>query len=242
MIAELFKLPRRGVLVVVAAVLLVIMWAMLNHRDSYEDSDTDSDASDSAEWDPEDDLNWDLDGDDPRATAVNTTLKDAPDSENEISDLADGTRRERRKERRARRRDMRLQRNDRRGGGGGNGGGKSLGGNGGRSGGRGGGGGACPAGYTSGQMTFYSGNEPELGYGTGTVGSHDNKLVAGKSVATPNARDYGRKVDIRGYGIVTVDDECRGGGCKEFDMYMGDRVRSSDLNRKGVENICYKWM
>lgn len=97
--------------------------------------------------------------------------------------------------------------------------------------------------WRSGQATYYASDEPELGYGTGPMGSRDNPLVKGVSVASKRTGDFGRRVCLRGLswgrdGVYRVDDECRGRGCKDFDVFVGESMGGDE----GVDDIQYKWL
>lgn len=95
-------------------------------------------------------------------------------------------------------------------------------------------------GYT-GQMTHYAGSEPELGYGTGTVGYMGTNLKANKSVAVKESEwrnMWCRKVTINGKNYI-VDNVCRGPTCKTFDLYLGDNVSASTLAKKGIKNVTW---
>lgn len=88
-------------------------------------------------------------------------------------------------------------------------------------------------------MTYYWGSEPDIGFGTGNVGACDNKLVAGKSVAVPAAKWNelkGRRVSIEGVcDDCVVDDMCKGPGCKDIDMYVGNKQGGKD----GIKSVKY---
>lgn len=97
--------------------------------------------------------------------------------------------------------------------------------------------------WRAGKATYYASDEPELGYGTGPMGSRDNALVEGISVASKNPGDFGRGVCIRGLssaddGVYRVDDECRGKGCKDFDIFVGKSMNGDE----GIDDIMYKWL
>lgn len=107
------------------------------------------------------------------------------------------------------------------------------------------GGGGCDGSgnWLSGQATYYAANEPDVGHGTGPIGSRDNPLIRGTSVATRNGGDFGRRVCIRGLksmpdGVYRVDDVCAGGGCRDFDVFVGSNMGGGE----GVDSIQYKWL
>ncbi len=89
-------------------------------------------------------------------------------------------------------------------------------------------------------MTFYWGSEPELGYGTGDQGACDNDLRPMKSVAVKHSnweRYKGSRVVIEGYCCdCVVDDYCLGSGCKDLDLYVGNK---NSGKYDGVKSVKY---
>ena len=83
----------------------------------------------------------------------------------------------------------------------------------------------------------------------GPLGANGKKLVAFKSVAVRLA-DYpklkGKKVEIKGVGVLTVDDSCAGSGCKDFDVFMGDDAqlvaRLPQWKKEGIVKVEYRWV
>lgn len=96
--------------------------------------------------------------------------------------------------------------------------------------------------WKNGRMTYFWGSEPDLGYGTGTVGACDNKLRPFKSVAVPEKlwpKLKGRSVQIKGVCTAcVVDDMCRGPECKDLDVYVGD---TNDKGYDGIKKVQYKF-
>lgn len=96
-------------------------------------------------------------------------------------------------------------------------------------------------GWKQGQMTYYWGSEPDLGYGTGTVGGCDNPLKPFKSVAVPQRQwedMRGRTVSIKGVCTAcVVDDLCAGPACKELDLYVGN---TNPNKYDGIKDVQYK--
>lgn len=103
---------------------------------------------------------------------------------------------------------------------------------------------ACDSvdGWRRGKATYYAANE-----GGGDMGSHDNRLIRGLSVAVKEAwaDRVGNWVCIRGLQTASngselrrVDDLCAGGGCREFDVYQGHEM----IGDEGVDTIEYAWL
>ena len=96
--------------------------------------------------------------------------------------------------------------------------------------------------WKSGQMTYYWASEPELGNGTGPMGTRDNRLVAMKSIALKGSladANFGRRVEIEGMGSdFVVADKCLGGGCKDIDLFVGQNSGGHD----GVRPIRYRFL
>lgn len=97
-------------------------------------------------------------------------------------------------------------------------------------------------GWKRGQMTYYWGSEPDLGFGTGTVGACDNPLKPYTSVAVPKRQWEelrGRTVSIKGVcAACVVDDMCAGPDCKELDFYVGSK---NTKGYDGIKDIEYKF-
>lgn len=97
-------------------------------------------------------------------------------------------------------------------------------------------------GWRRGVTTYY------MSYEGGPVGAGGKRLVPFKSVAVP-LEDFdemeGRLVEIRGFGTYRVDDGCRGGGCKDFDIFVGDdadEARRLPNWKDGNIDIQYRWI
>jgi hypothetical protein len=96
--------------------------------------------------------------------------------------------------------------------------------------------------WTAGQATYYTSHEG------GSRGANGKALRAFESVAVPEvefARRRGQRVELHGIGVFVVDDACAGGGCKDFDVYVGDSVANAARLpdwRKGVMPVEYRWL
>lgn len=93
-------------------------------------------------------------------------------------------------------------------------------------------------GWSKGQMTYYWGSEPDVGFGSGPVGGCNNQLEAYKSVAVPQ-RHWdelkGRTVAIEGTcDDCVVDDMCAGPQCVDLDLYVGWENSDGKDGRKDV--------
>lgn len=78
---------------------------------------------------------------------------------------------------------------------------------------------AADGGWRSGEATYY------MSYESDPVGAGGRRLEAFRSAAVPEAefeRREGEWVEIRGIGSFRVDDACAGGGCRDFDIFVGD--------------------
>lgn len=99
---------------------------------------------------------------------------------------------------------------------------------------------------TRGIMTWYSYENNES-----NTGSFDNKLVVFKSVARSHDSNIPLHTKVfipllKGFpmnngklhdGYVRVDDDCRGGGCKYLDLYVGSNAQR-DRYRKWMSAKC----
>lgn len=93
----------------------------------------------------------------------------------------------------------------------------------------------------TGWMTHYAGSEADKGHGTGTTGYMGTRLRANKSIAVKQSKwkSMGcRRVKIGGKTYV-VDNVCRGPTCRDLDLYLGDRVSESQINKRGVKRVTY---
>lgn len=96
-------------------------------------------------------------------------------------------------------------------------------------------------GWQKGEATYY------MSYEGGPVGAGGRRLEAFKSVAVP-VRQFKRRqgdwVEIRGIGTFRIDDACAGGGCKEFDIFVGDSEENAHRLpnwEEGNMPIQYRW-
>lgn len=99
---------------------------------------------------------------------------------------------------------------------------------------------------TDGIMTWYSYEDNES-----NMGSFDNKLLVFKSVARSHDSHIPLHTKVyipllKGFpmnngqlhdGYVRVDDDCRGGGCKYLDLYVGSNAQR-DRYRKWMSHRC----
>ena len=96
--------------------------------------------------------------------------------------------------------------------------------------------------WQSGTMTYYTGKEG------GSRGAGGKILTPFKSVAIRIGdfkRMENRQVEIQGVGVVTVEDGCAGGACKDFDIYIGgDTSQAKRLPNWQAGNIPikYRWL
>ena len=97
-------------------------------------------------------------------------------------------------------------------------------------------------GWRQGVTTYY------MSYEGGPLGAGGKRLVPFESVAVP-LEDFdemeGRRVEIRGFGTYRVDDGCRGSGCKDFDIFVGDdadEARRLPNWKDGNIDIEYRWL
>lgn len=79
-------------------------------------------------------------------------------------------------------------------------------------------------------------------------GANGKTLDPFKSVAVPIAmfsKKKGKMAEIKGVGIVRVDDACGGGACKDLDIYIGDdigaRTRLPNWQAGNIP-IEYRWL
>lgn len=97
--------------------------------------------------------------------------------------------------------------------------------------------------WREGVMTYYTSAEG------GEYGAGGRKLVPFESVAV-KMHDFeereGRRLKIKGlHGTFRVDDGCEGGGCKDFDIYVGHSEEAAkEIPDWEMGNIPmrYKWI
>ena len=94
--------------------------------------------------------------------------------------------------------------------------------------------------WKRGVTTYYSAS-------SSARGASGKRLTAFKSVAVPIKyfKAYrGRRVMIKGFGTYVVEDACVGGGCKNFDIYVGTNAGNARRLpgwQKGNIPIQYRW-
>ena len=91
-------------------------------------------------------------------------------------------------------------------------------------------------------MTYYTADQG------GARGANGKTLDPFKSVAVPIAmfrKKNGKMAEIKGVGIVRVDDACAGGACKDFDIYIGGDIKAQTRLpnwQAGNIPIEYRWL